>query len=155
MAVFAGPADNQALAYNRIVEREFYARGPRPAPLSTIAHKVGHVATCKIMYAEYAFREGRLSWRWSDLRAPRALDAMRVYLGDAHQTLRGYLDGLVDADLQVPRKTNWGELWPTERLLWVMIAHDGYHGGQIRTMRAFYRAARGDADACVTRRNPG
>ncbi len=139
-ARLTGPADKQALEYNRIVEREFFARMPSPPPLSTIEYKVAHVATCKIMYAEYAFRDGQLSWRWTDLRVPRRLDAMRVYLEDAHRTLRGYLDGLADADLQVPRQTNWGELWPTERILWVMIQHDGYHGGQIRTMRAFYRA---------------
>jgi hypothetical protein len=50
--------------------------------------------------------------------------------------------GLVDTDLQTRRKTNWGEHWPAERILWVMIAHDCYHGGQNRTMRAFYRSIR-------------
>ncbi len=106
IAGLAGSANEQALAYNRIVEREFFARMPAPPPLSTIAHKVAHVAICKIMYAEYAFRDGRLSWRWSDLRVPRTLNAMRGYLEDAHGTLRGYVDGLADADLQVPRQTN-------------------------------------------------
>lgn len=111
--------------------RTYYAKFPSPPPLSTIEHKVGHVATCKLMYAEYAFREGRLSWRWSDLRVPRTLDAMQAYLGDAHRMLRGYLDALVDTDLRTRRKTNWGEHWPAERILWV-----------IRTMRAFYRSIR-------------
>jgi hypothetical protein len=142
VAGLSGPAGTEALAYNQVVEREFFARFPIPPPLSTIEHKIGHVAVCKIMYAEYAFRDGRLRWRWSDLGVPRSLNGMRGYLEDAHQTLRGYVDGLADPDLQVPRKTNWGDLWPTERILWTLIQHDGYHGGQIRTMRAFYRAAR-------------
>lgn len=120
--------------------RTYYAKFPTPPPLSTIEHKIGHLATCKLMYAEYAFGEGRLSWGWSDLRVPRTLDAMRAYLGDAHRTLRGYLDGLVDIDLRTLQKTNWGEQWPAERILWVIIAHDCYHAGQIRTMRAFYRS---------------
>ncbi len=73
------------------------------------------------------------------LRVPRTFDAMRPYLEEAQRTLRGQLDHLRDADLPAPRMTNWGDRWPTERILWVMIAHDAHHGGQIRTMRAFYR----------------
>lgn len=123
--------------------REYYAKMPSPPPLSTIEYKVAHVAACKIMYAEYAFREGLLRWRWTDLDVPRTLDAMHSYLEDAHTRLRKILDELTDSDLPVPRKTNWGELWPTERILWEMIAHDIYHGAQIRTMRTFYRVAAG------------
>ena len=113
-----------------------------PPPLSTIELKIAHVATCKIMYAEYAFREGRLRWRLADLRVPATLDAMRPYCAEAHRVLRGFVDGLSDADLPALRKTNWGASWPTEKIVWTMIAHDVYHGAQIRTMRAVYRAAR-------------
>lgn len=113
----------------------------RPRP-STIEWKVAHVATCKIMYAEYAFREGRLQWRLADLRVPSTLDAIRPYCAEAHRVLRGFADGLSDADLPALRKTNWGESWPTEKIVWTMVAHDIYHGAQIRTMRAVYRAAR-------------
>ncbi|MGH2402921.1 MAG: DinB family protein [bacterium] len=132
LADFLPPDDREDL-------RAFYAKLP-DAP-STIEYKVAHVAACKIMYVEYAFREGRLRWRWADLNVPKTLDAMRAYLDNAHTILQGCLKGLNDSDLRVPRKTNWGELWPTERILWEMIVHDIYHGAQIRTTRAFYRAA--------------
>jgi uncharacterized damage-inducible protein DinB len=111
-------------------------------PLSSIELKVAHVATCKIMYAEYAFREGRLRWRFADLRVPATLDAMRPYSADAHRVLRGFVDGLSDGDLPALRRTNWGASWPTEKIVWTMIAHDVYHGAQIRTMRAMHRASR-------------
>ncbi|MGH2375217.1 MAG: DinB family protein [bacterium] len=119
----------------------YWGRMPSPYPSSTIEYKAAHVATCKIMYVEYAFREGRLRWRRSDWNVPRTLAAMHPYLEHAHATLRSVLERLVDSDLTVMRKTNWGEFWPTERILWAMITHDIYHGAQIRTIRTFYRAA--------------
>ena len=67
---------------------------------------------------------------------------MRPYCAEAHRVLRGFVDGLSDADLPLLQKTNWGASWPTEKIVWTMIAHDIYHGAQIRTMRAVYRAAR-------------
>lgn len=123
--------------------RTYYAKMPSPPPLSTVEYKVAHVATCEIMYSEYAFRGGMLRWRWADLNVPTTLSTMRPYLEDAHTTLRSYLDELTDSDLPLSRKTNWGEFWPTERILWEMIVHDVYHGAQIRTMRTLYRVAGG------------
>ncbi len=94
-----------------------------------------------VMYAEYAFGEGRLRWRWSDLPVPRDLEEMHRYLERAHKTWRRCLDALTDSDFPLPRKTDWGELWPTERIVWEMIARDVYHEAQIRTTRAFYRTS--------------
>ncbi|MGQ0549136.1 MAG: DinB family protein [Armatimonadota bacterium] len=119
----------------------YWGKMPFAFPSSTIEYKVAHVATCKIMYVEYAFGEGRLRWRWSDFNVPKTLATMRPYLERAHATLRRSVEGLADSDLAVMRKTNWGEFWPTEWILWVMISHDIYHGAQIRTIRTFYRAA--------------
>lgn len=120
--------------------RGYYAKMPTPPPLATIEHKIAHGAVCKIMYAEYGFRAGRLQWRWDDLRVPAILAAMHPSREAAPRGLRGWLDGLADADLPAQRKTNWGDLWPIERILWTMITHDIGHGAQIRTLRALYRA---------------
>lgn len=124
-------------------DSEDWPGGPvdAPPPLSTIELKVAHVATYKIMYAEYAFREGRLRWRLADLCVPATLDAMRRYCAEAHRALQEFVNGLSDAELPVLRKTNWGDSWPIERIVWTMIAHDVYHGAQIRTLRAMYRAS--------------
>ena len=35
--------------------------------------------------------------------------------------------------------TNWGEEWPTWRVLWTMIDHDLHHGGEIGVLRDLYR----------------
>lgn len=121
--------------------RAYFANMPVSGRLSTIEYKVAHVATCKIMYAEYAFGPRRLQWRWADLDVPRVLPEMLQYVERAHAQVKSYLTDLEDADLPETRNTNWGELWPTERILWTLFAHDIYHGAQIRTMRGFFRAA--------------
>jgi hypothetical protein len=53
--------------------------------------------------------------------------------------LKTALDGLNDADLAALRPTNWGEMWPTWRILWTMAAHDWQHGGEIGCLRDLYR----------------
>ena len=50
------------------------------------------------------------------------------------------LAGLADDELDGPRWTNWGERWPTWRILWTMIDHDAHHGGEIGCLRDLYRA---------------
>jgi hypothetical protein len=35
--------------------------------------------------------------------------------------------------------TNWGEEWPTRRVLWTMIDHDLHDGGEIGVLRDLYR----------------
>jgi hypothetical protein len=111
---------------------------PDPPPFTTIAWRLVHVAACKLMYYEYAFGEGRLTW--DGLLIPHTAADAIAWLEEGRARLRHVLDTLTDADLDVPRATNWGEQWPTWRILWVMIDHDAHHGAEIGTLRDLYRA---------------
>ncbi len=51
-------------------------------------------------------------------------------------TFLGSVETLSDADLGVPRKTNWGELAETRWIVSVLIEHDLYHSGEINHIRA-------------------
>ncbi len=110
---------------------------PDPPPVATIAWRIGHLAACKVMYVEYAFREGKLTW--DDLDLPPTATGMLEYLRESHVPLRAALERLTDADLGEMRLTNWGELWSTEKIFWTMIHHDAHHGAQIATLRELYR----------------
>jgi len=44
----------------------------------------------------------------------------------------------MDAHLDEPRKTNWGELWPAWRVFLTMADHDALHGGAIGYLRDLY-----------------
>jgi hypothetical protein len=114
---------------------------PDPPPFTTIAWRVIHVAACKLMYFEYAFGPGRLTW--DELVLPHTVADAIAWLEEHQARLRAALDGLSDGDLDELRLTNWGERWPTWRILWVIAAHDLYHGGEIGCLRDLYRAQQG------------
>lgn len=110
---------------------------PDPPPFTTIAWRVLHIATCKVMYHEYAFGPGRLTW--DELEIPHTAAGAIAYLQEGHVQLRAALAGLSDAGLAEMRSTNWGELWPTWRIFWTMAAHDLHHGAEIGCLRDLYR----------------
>jgi hypothetical protein len=110
---------------------------PEPSPFTTIAWRLVHVAACKIMYHEYAFGPGELTW--DGLEIPHTAGDAIAWLETGQAQLKGALDGLNDADLAAPRPTNWGEMWPTWRIFWTMAAHDLQHGGEIGCLRDLCR----------------
>ena len=114
---------------------------PEPAPFTTIAWRVIHIATCKVMYHEYAFGAGRLTW--DELPITGSVSDAVAMLENGHELLADDLRSLAtDDELAVPRLTNWGEKWPTWRIFWTMIWHDAHHGGEIGALRDLYRWAR-------------
>lgn len=105
-------------------------------PLSTIEFKVVHLAQCKQMYDEYAFREGSLNWKDLEcLEWPLSIDHLKqtqTRLVESFQKLR-------DEQLEDMVPTNWGDFWPIKQIIMVMIHHDAYHFGQICTVRNLYK----------------
>ena len=110
---------------------------PDPAPFTTIAWRLVHVAECKLMYHEYAFGPAKLVW--PDLDSPHTAAAAIAALEEGQRLLATDLEGLADEDLDTSRLTNWGEKWPTWRIFWTMIHHDLQHGGEIGALRDLYR----------------
>jgi hypothetical protein len=109
-----------------------------PLPFTTIAWRLIHIATCKVMYHEYAFGPGEQTWE--ELEIPHTIVDTVNLLQTGHDLLRRALDELNDGDLEEMRLTNWGELWPTWRIFWVMINHDLQHGAEIGCLRHLYRS---------------
>jgi DinB superfamily len=114
--------------------------GPRPGSFTTIAWRVFHIASCKVMYHEYAFGPGELTWEVGSLKRPSTLEGMLSMLERGHALLVDDLGSLTsDDELAVPRLTNWGEKWPTWRIFWTMILHDAHHGAEIGSLRDLHR----------------
>ena len=59
-------------------------------------------------------------------------------LDRSHLALAGTLNRLSDHDLEEPRQTNWGEMWPAWRIFWTMADHDAFHGGVIGYLRDLF-----------------
>jgi hypothetical protein len=119
---------------------------PDPAPFTTIAWRVNHLATCKVMYHEYAFGAGLLTW--DTLETPPSMRDAFAMLERGHALLS---DDLAtrgsDDDLDRPVRTNWDEIWPAWQILWTMIHHDALHGGEIACLRDLYAHTVGGAAA--------
>ena len=113
---------------------------PVPAPFTTIAWRLVHVGECKLMYHEYAYGPGKLSWPTLD-STHTAKDAIAA-LEQGHELLHADLARLADDDLEAQVKTNWGELWPARQIFTTMINHDFQHGGEIGVLRDLYRETR-------------
>jgi hypothetical protein len=110
---------------------------PEPPPFTTIAWRLVHIAACKIMYHEYAFGPGKLTW--DELAIPHTAAAAIAWLDEGQAQLWAALDGFNETDLTQMRATNWGELWPTWRIFWTMACHDLQHGAEIGCLRDLYR----------------
>jgi len=64
-----------------------------------------------------------------------------AWLRTCRERLRGGVAALADdAELLLPRRTNWGELRETRWIIVVtMIQHDLYHAGEINHLRALHQ----------------
>ena len=109
---------------------------PDPAPLTSVGWQIVHVATCKVMYHEWAFGPGRLTF--PDLVIPHTTAGALEMLGDGQRRLVDALGKLTEPQLGEPRKTNWGEQWPAWRIFWAMADHDALHTGAIGNLRDLY-----------------
>jgi uncharacterized damage-inducible protein DinB len=132
--------ESQALLPNLAsVDAERWASLP-PGAARSIAAIAGHVGACKIMYDDYAFGGGTLRFGtpevepFADGGGPAELIA---WLEAAHARLVEHVAALRDdAELDVPRLTNWGERRPTRWIVAAMITHDAYHAGEINHLRS-------------------
>ncbi|HEV8456424.1 MAG TPA: DinB family protein [Gemmatimonadales bacterium] len=105
----------------------------------SILEIVQHIATCKVMYGSAAFRDTAVRWRDCAAR----LDAIGAdwqqnlaYLRESHDGWVACWSALGDDELLRLRSTNWGEQWPTWRIISTISQHDTYHAGQIALLHA-------------------
>jgi hypothetical protein len=102
-----------------------------------------HVGSCKYMYDNHAFGDGKLSWDnpvlapWRNTKPE--LDEVVRWLEQGHNLLKKHISELEDVELVKFRKTNWGEIKETRWIIKVMIEHDLYHAGEVNHIRSIYQ----------------
>ena len=82
------------------------------------------------------------AWGWQS--APGISGAIEL-LKQSHRILTQCLDMCSDEALEQPIPTNHGK--SAANFFWIMVMHDLYHAGQIRTRRTLYRARVRPGDA--------
>lgn len=132
--------ESQALLTNLATVGDAEWRALPAGATRSIESMVLHVGTCKVMYDDYAFGPGVRQWGepevqpWQEGEAPmaEALDWLR----ETHRSFREHVAGLTDADLDQPRKTNWGEMRATRWIVAAIVGHDFYHAGEVNHLRS-------------------
>jgi uncharacterized damage-inducible protein DinB len=132
--------ESQALLTNLATVPADHWRALPAGAVRSIHDIAGHIGACKIMYDDYAFGGGTLEFGtpevepWASSGSP---DEVLAWLAEAHTQLVEHVATLPDdAELDVPRPTNWGELRPTRWIVAAMITHDAYHAGEINHIRS-------------------
>ncbi len=99
---------------------------------------VRHLATAYHAYCNSAFTGEEPSWeRWAEIGETKAeRDDLMAWLTEGHDTLVSAVLALEDEDLDAPRRSHWGELVPTRRILLIVIGHGYYHSGEINHLRS-------------------
>src|SRR5215210_7644597 len=111
-----------------------------PNSLRTIGEIALHVGSSKVMYTDYAFGGGTLTFAdadvepWPPESAP--MDDAIAWLRRTHETLMAHVRSLSDEELGKPRMANWGEEKETRWLMSTLLEHDVYHAGEINRMRS-------------------
>jgi uncharacterized damage-inducible protein DinB len=133
--------ESQALLQNLATVDERTWRALPEGGARTIEGIVLHVGSCKVMYADYAFRAGTLNWDdlevqpWPEGAAP--MPEAVEWLQTVHARLVEHVEELADdSELQRSRRANWGEDLPTRWLISALITHDAYHAGEINHLRS-------------------
>lgn len=110
---------------------------PDPPPVTTIAWRLVHVASGNWIYWEHAFGPGVRTFL--DLEIPGTAGAATRWLRDSQELWIKTLESLEDRNLDLPRPTNWGDEWPTHRLISTLIVEQTHHGAEIGLLRDLFR----------------
>lgn len=113
---------------------------PDPPPVTTLAWRLLHVASGNWIYYEHAFGQGKRSFL--DLELPGEAAAAVEWLAASEAPWHEVLNTLTEGDLDVLRRTNWGDLWPTHRLVTTLIVEQTHHGAEIGVLRDLFREQR-------------
>jgi hypothetical protein len=122
-------------AGDRVID--YVAPDPVPAPVTTIAWRVVHVATVNFMYWEYAF--GPAKAKFPKLTIPGTAKDAIAWLAETQSPLVEALRGLNDEELDENRRTNWGQKWPTRQLFKTLVNEQVHHGAEVSLLRDLYR----------------
>jgi len=110
---------------------------PTPAPFTTIAWRLLHVADGNTIYWEHSFGTGSRNF-WDLAPHGNAAGAIE-YLTESQGLVTSSLALLDDEELNVLRPTHFGKSWPTARIFAVLIKEQIHHGAEIGVLRDLYR----------------
>jgi DinB family protein len=109
---------------------------PEPAPLTTIAWRLVHIANGNWIYWEHAFGPGVRMF--PDLVVPGSAEAAVSYWRDSREAVGSWLEKATDVQLAEMRPSHLGEPRSAGDVVMVLIDEQTHHGAEIALLRDLY-----------------
>ena len=118
---------------------------PQPAPFTTIAWRLCHLASGQMLRCDYTF--GAKALDMNEIEFPGTAAAALTFLERSHEAWRAGLAGLTDADLDVVGLSSYPDGLdphiPFGPLLWWTNRELIHHGGEIGVLRDLWQWQQG------------
>lgn len=59
------------------------------------------------------------------------IESLKALLAGVHKETIGYLESLVDEDLEIEIEAQWGETYPLIDMIWHVMEHEIHHRGEL------------------------
>ena len=116
---------------------DYVVPGPEPAPVTTIAWRMQHIAHGNWMYWEHSF--GPAAKTFFDLPNFGTAEEAIADLVASQQRVTSTLADVDDEGLDEERPTHFGVTWPARRVLATLVEEQVHHGAEIGLLRDLYR----------------
>ena len=126
---------------------EYEFAPPPPAPITTIAWRLVHIAADNWVYWEHAFGQGLRNF--PDLHVPSSAAAGVQNWQESRRAITDWLDSAEDEGLDEVRPTHLGEPRSAGDVLSILIDEQIHHGAEIALLRDLYLR---HSASCASRR---
>ena len=109
---------------------------PSPAPVTTIAWRLVHIANGNWIYWEHAFGPGGRNFR--DLVVPGSAGAAVGYWRDSREAITSWLSKATDEQLLELRPSHHGDPIGAGDIVMTLIDEQTHHGAEIALLRDLY-----------------
>jgi hypothetical protein len=114
---------------------------PAPAPFTTIAWRLVHIAADNWIYWDYAF--GTAAKTFPELPVPATAESAVRAWRDSAEPISDWLDSATEADLDEPRPNHLGPDLPARQIVAVLLDEQTHHGAEIALLRDLYAHSAG------------
>src|SRR5215475_1007864 len=109
---------------------------PEPAPVTTIAWRLVHLANGNWIYWEHAFGSARRNF--TDLIIPGDAGSARRDWRDSRASITEWIETADDDDLATPRPSHLGRPRSAAEVFQILIEEQTHHGAEIGLLRDLY-----------------
>jgi len=109
---------------------------PEPAPVTTIAWRLVHIANGNWIYYEHAFGPGERNF--PDLVIPAGVDATLRYWHESRRPLTDWIQSADDNDLDAPRPSHLNGPRSAREVMTTLIDEQTHHSAEIALLRDLY-----------------